>query len=756
MPSTEARGSICFAANDLAYLVRNGGVGTYFWGAAHLLAADGWRVHVLFCGAVEDRQAVLGVRERLSAAGIGFSLLGDLPPPPHADLEQHGGNWATRRSDHVRHALAALHAEHRFDLIEFAEWQGMGFRPVQARRTGVGLTDVRLMVKLHGSSQWGREGNHQWLGGVEELRTDYGERYSFENADVQLAPCRYMLGYARTAGWDVRDEARVVGYAFPEPAGGLADCDGTVNELVFFGRLETRKGLEVFLDAVRDLDPSLKLTFLGKDTDLPDAGWASDLVRTSLPGRKVTILTDRNQEQAVAYLRGRGRLAVMPSLMDNFPFTVIECATQGIPFLASDVGGIPEILPDADLHRRLLFAPKPAALAACLDAYLALSPAERLDLRRRVLDVTDPATNNRRLAAHYREILATGAQDKETRRQGDKESGSFSLSPCLLVSLSPPPPVSVVVSHYNLGAYLPEALASLDAQTYHPLDVIVVDDGSTCPESRRAVDEMEGRYPHFRFVRQANAGCGAARNRGLDEARGEAVVFFDADNVALPHLVETLARGLERNPDLAGLACYVRGFRDHPPGQERRFEWVTTFTGGPHVLSCFQNVYGDTNAILRASALRAVGGYENDRGSPWEDWMTFVKLYNAGHRLDVVPEYLFDYRVRGDGRVLTMNRGRHDQYAHTVGLLRRCFLRAGPLPEAELAALWTALVSFRYQPTAPAPTDDKLTGQMALRLRNALERVNRQLKRVPLVQRGLKRLVRLSLRAWDRLRRRAG
>ena len=53
--------------------------------------------------------------------------------------------------------------------------------------------------------------------------------------------------------------------------------------------------------------------------------------------------------------------------------------------------------------------------------------------------------------------------------------------------------------------------------------------------------------------------------------------------------------------------------------------------GGPHVLSCFENVYGDTNAILRTSALRAVGGYENDRGSPWEDWMTFVKLYNAGH-----------------------------------------------------------------------------------------------------------------------------
>jgi glycosyltransferase involved in cell wall biosynthesis len=392
----------------------------------------------------------------------------------------------------------------------------------------------------------------------------------------------------------------------------------------------------------------------------------------------------------------------------------------------------------------LLFAPKSAPLANCLRHYLGLSPAERLDLRRRVLDVTEPKANNRRLAEQYQEIL----HDGRARLLPSRAPGSAGASPSL---------VSVVVSHYNLGAYLPESLASLDAQTYRNLDVIVVDDGSTCPESRLTLDEMAVRYPHFRFVQQDNAGVGAARNRGLAEARGEYVVFLDADNVALPHMIATFVAGLERNPDLAGLTCYVRAFGDHAADQQRRFEWVNTFAGGPHILASSENVYGDTNAILRVAALRAVGGYENDRGSPWEDWMTYVKLRHAGNRLDVVPEYLFDYRLRDAGRIATMNRGRADTYALTLGLLRRYFLKTGTLPEAELAALWTTLNSFRHRREAPAPpADDKLTGQMALRLRNVLERVNGQLKRVPLLHRGLKRLLRLSLRTWDRLRRRAG
>ncbi len=191
-------GSICFAANDLAYLVRNGGVGTYFWLTTRLLGSRGWKVHILYCEPdIEDPRAVVMVRQRLREAGVSFSTLEDHPGPEYLKTDTHPPHLGMRISERVRHALEELHAEHHFDLIEFADWRGAGFRTIQARRVGTAFQDVRLMVKMHGSSEWGRQGNHQWLSDPDDLRTDFIERYAFEHADVQLAPCRYMLDYAR-------------------------------------------------------------------------------------------------------------------------------------------------------------------------------------------------------------------------------------------------------------------------------------------------------------------------------------------------------------------------------------------------------------------------------------------------------------------------------------------------------------------------------------------------------------------------------
>ncbi len=169
-------------------------------------------------------------------------------------------------SERVRYALEELHRRHRFDLIEFGEWGALGFRCVQAKRAGLAFQDVRLIVKLHSSSQWMREGNHQWLADPNEVEVDYCERYAFEHADVQLSPSRYMLDYARQIGWDVRPDARVIAVSLTRSRSSRRrrPPGPGVPELVFFGRLETRKGLEVFVRAVRQLDPSVKVTFLGR------------------------------------------------------------------------------------------------------------------------------------------------------------------------------------------------------------------------------------------------------------------------------------------------------------------------------------------------------------------------------------------------------------------------------------------------------------------------------------------------------------
>ena len=67
----------------------------------------------------------------------------------------------------------------------------------------------------------------------------------------------------------------------------------------------------------------------------------------------------------------------MPSLVENSPNTVIECASHGIPFVASRTGGIPELLPDPELQEDLLFEPQARALETRLDRYMKLAHPRR-------------------------------------------------------------------------------------------------------------------------------------------------------------------------------------------------------------------------------------------------------------------------------------------------------------------------------------------------------------------------------------------
>lgn len=101
------------------------------------------------------------------------------------------------------------------------------------------------------------------------------------------------------------------------------------------------------------------------------------------------------------------------------------------------------------------------------------------------------------------------------------------------------PLVSCIVPVWNGERYVVEALESVLRQTYRPLEVVVVDDGST--DGTREVIAAFG--ARVRCVDQPHAGLAAARNRGLDAARGELIAFLDADDLWLP---EKIARQVER------------------------------------------------------------------------------------------------------------------------------------------------------------------------------------------------------------------
>ena len=112
--------------------------------------------------------------------------------------------------------------------------------------------------------------------------------------------------------------------------------------------------------------------------------------------------------------------------------------------------------------------------------------------------------------------------------------------------------ISVIVPVYNCEKYLNNSIQSLIDQTiFEDLEIIFVDDGST-DESARVIQGYEGQYSNIKLIRQSNKGVSVARNRGLEEAKGEYIAFFDADDIAQKTLYEKLLELLvENNADLS-------------------------------------------------------------------------------------------------------------------------------------------------------------------------------------------------------------
>jgi hypothetical protein len=126
-------GRICIVANELNHLFRNGGIGTHNWLLAEALAAAGWNVHVLYCGHIEDIAQIEHCRRLWEPKQIRLWHLAEFSSPAEDWVQCGLTGWIDQHSQQVRRAVEKLHAAHHFDLIEFAEWAGYGFRTVQAR-----------------------------------------------------------------------------------------------------------------------------------------------------------------------------------------------------------------------------------------------------------------------------------------------------------------------------------------------------------------------------------------------------------------------------------------------------------------------------------------------------------------------------------------------------------------------------------------------------------------------------------------------
>jgi len=202
------------------------------------------------------------------------------------------------------------------------------------------------------------------------------------------------------------------------------------------------------------------------------------------------------------------------------------------------------------------------------------------------------------------------------------------------------PTISVVVPAYNEERYIAEALDAIFAQTVAPLEVIVVDDGST-DGTLEVVRPYENRV---RVIQQENRGCPGAFDTGFREATGDFVALCPADDVWEPRKLEWQREALARHPevDVAFGAAERFGLAS---GDHARPPRDGVLDGAWFARQMYpRNLIADPSAVVRRSLYLDLGGYEPLVGEDYEFWM---RALAAGATFHFEPRLVVRLREHG-------------------------------------------------------------------------------------------------------------
>lgn len=215
------------------------------------------------------------------------------------------------------------------------------------------------------------------------------------------------------------------------------------------------------------------------------------------------------------------------------------------------------------------------------------------------------------------------------------------------------PLVTAIIPTYNRSALLRQALASVAAQTYRPIQVIVVDDGSSEPIKPVVRESFEGVAGiEWLYLRQENAGPGAARNRGIEIAKGEYIAFLDSDDLWSPIMLSATATYLHANPKVdlvvggwdvvSDVGAQIMG-ACQPSGLQAEVD--------QNFLKALlmRNLFPIHSALVRKHIFQ-MSGYFDETLVALEDWDLWIRISACGVKIKFLNDLVAHWRMHDISR----------------------------------------------------------------------------------------------------------
>jgi len=528
------------------------------------------------------------------------------------------------------------------DWLEAQEYHGIAYFILQKKHLGADLyKNLRIVVACHCPSFITFEHNH-----VSHYQLPYFwiaemEKFCMKAANLCVFPSQYLCDEILSRCPGLVENYSVLHNPYIIANDFASNNHDEQDDFAIIGKLSPAKGILTTLKVFEDLwkkGYNYKLKLIGDENYFYHAAdrTTGDLIRrryaSQVSSGLLTITGALTPVQVKKEIE-TAKIILVPSTVENFPYTVIESMAVGKIVLASTQGGQREIIRDG--HNGFLFDhDDPSGLEEKIRATYTL---KHDSINSIATEAINTIKNECDPHAYYKAKL--DILEKHTTRVNDLfpfvssgANGRISNGDAETEEL-----LSVVIPYFNLGKYIVDAIASIDASVYSKKEIIIVNDGSNDEESINVLKSMRSRAD-IRVIDQENQGLSAARNMGALKATGKYLAFLDADDQVEQSYFESAINILQQKNNVHFVGCWIQYF-DGANGK-----WPA-FNPEPPLL-LYHNMINSSSLVYRRSSFLEAGLNDSKFIFGMEDYDSVINLVKNGYRGVVIPEFLFFYRVR--------------------------------------------------------------------------------------------------------------
>lgn len=529
----------------------------------------------------------------------------------------------------------------RPDVIEAQDYLGIAYYLTQFKHLGYPfLKDIPIIITLHSPAFVYLDYNRVPTSRFPDFWTGEMEKQAIKAADLLISPTRFLVEeigrYMDLPGKNVQ----VLPNPFEASASSDESLSFTRNKIVYYGKLSPQKGsfelLAYFADLWDTGFPHPLHVIGGTDIvfhpEMQTMGQLAEKRYGAYIKKGLLQLHGKIKPAQIKEYLNDAHVVLVPSIVDNLPYVVMETMDLGRVVLVSRQGGQREMVQEG-VSGFIFDHAEPGSFERQLKAILALTDEE---LQRIGRCARQAVRANYSFAAIAPEKMRLLNELKINSRPNQR-------FPFLYQETMPgiPPAgndkLTVVIPYYNMGAYIEDCVQSVLESTYSNLDILIINDGSTDPESIKKL-ELFGNRDHVRVIHRKNKGLALTRNDGAEQADGGFLAFLDADDKVAPTYYEKTIGALKMNDNVFFAGSWVQYF-------ENSTQLWPTFTPQPPYALVHNPVNSSGLVYKRAAFLRAgLNDKRVDYGL--EDYESMVSMLANGYNGVIIPEGLFYYRVR--------------------------------------------------------------------------------------------------------------